>query len=52
MQPDSWLVEDMTPESFRNTLQPLLDLPIELVLLTHGDPVLEDGREALRAALA
>jgi hypothetical protein len=40
-----------TPESFRDNLGPLLDLPIELVLLTHGDPVLEEGREAVRAAL-
>ena len=51
MQPDSWLAEDMTHESFRDRLRPLLELPAELVLLTHGDPVLEDGREALRVAL-
>jgi glyoxylase-like metal-dependent hydrolase (beta-lactamase superfamily II) len=51
VQPDSWLVEGMTPESFRDTLRPLLDLPIELVLLTHGDPVLAEGREAVRVAL-
>jgi hypothetical protein len=51
VQPDSWLVEGTTHESFRDTLRPLLDLPIELVLLTHGDPVLADGREALRAAI-
>jgi hypothetical protein len=30
----------------------LLDLPIELVLVSHGDPVLEHGREALERALA
>jgi hypothetical protein len=51
VQPESWHTEDMTPASFRGRLRPLLDLPIELVLLTHGDPVLEDGREAVRAAL-
>jgi glyoxylase-like metal-dependent hydrolase (beta-lactamase superfamily II) len=30
----------------------LLDLPIELVLVSHGEPVLEHGREALERALA
>jgi len=51
VQPDSWLDEGTTPAAFRDRLRPLLDLPIELVLLTHGDPVLADGREAVRAAL-
>jgi glyoxylase-like metal-dependent hydrolase (beta-lactamase superfamily II) len=32
-------------------LRPLLDLPVERVLVTHGEPVLEHGREALAAAL-
>jgi hypothetical protein len=30
----------------------LLDLPIELVLVSHGKPVLENGRDALERALA
>jgi hypothetical protein len=51
VQPDSWLFDGTTPAAFRDRLRPLLDLPIELVLLTHGDPVLEEGREAVRAAL-
>lgn len=29
----------------------LLDLPVELVLVSHGEPVLENGREALERAL-
>jgi hypothetical protein len=33
-------------------LRPLLDLPVERVLVTHGEPVLEDGYEALEKALA
>jgi hypothetical protein len=49
--PDSWLNEGQTREGLRETLRPLLELPIELILLTHGDPVVENGREALRAAL-
>ena len=51
VQPDSWLPEGVTPEALREALRPLLELPIELVLLTHGDPVTEDAREALAQAL-
>ncbi len=32
-------------------LRPLLDLPVERVLVGHGEPVLESGHEALAAAL-
>jgi hypothetical protein len=32
-------------------LEPLLELDFERVLTTHGEPVLRDGRAALRAAL-
>ena len=32
-------------------LRPLLDLPVDRVLVTHGEPVLEDGLEALDRAL-
>jgi hypothetical protein len=35
----------------RRALRPLLDLPVELVLLTHGEPVLDGGRHALERAL-
>ena len=51
VQPDSWLPEGTTPKGVRDALRPLLELPIEHVLLTHGDPVLENGRELLRAAI-
>jgi glyoxylase-like metal-dependent hydrolase (beta-lactamase superfamily II) len=51
VQPDSWLPEGVTPEALREALRPLLELPIELVLLTHGDPVSEDAREVLAQAL-
>ena len=30
----------------------LLDLPVELLLPTHGDPVLDDAHDALRRALS
>ena len=31
----------------RQALRPLLDLPVELVLASHGEPVLVDGHAAL-----
>ncbi len=37
---------------FVPTLLPLLDLDVERVLVTHGPPVLHDGRRALQAAMA
>lgn len=51
VQPDSWLAEDLTHETLRERLRPLLELPVELLLPTHGDPVAEDAAGALRAAL-
>ena len=38
-------------ERFNPTLRPLLELDVERVLVTHGEPVLSGGREALRRAL-
>jgi glyoxylase-like metal-dependent hydrolase (beta-lactamase superfamily II) len=38
-------------ETFARTLVPLLDLPVQRVLVTHGAPVLDDGAAALRDAL-
>jgi glyoxylase-like metal-dependent hydrolase (beta-lactamase superfamily II) len=39
-------------ERFNPTLEPLLELDFDRVLVTHGQPVLADGRAELRAALA
>lgn len=50
--PDSWLPEETTPERFRETLRPLLELAVERVVPSHGEPVTEGAREALRRALA
>jgi glyoxylase-like metal-dependent hydrolase (beta-lactamase superfamily II) len=50
--PDSWLGERSSPASIRAALRPLLDLPVERVLVSHGAPVLADGRAALERALA
>jgi glyoxylase-like metal-dependent hydrolase (beta-lactamase superfamily II) len=50
--PDSWLPDGVTPSAFRVSLRPLLQLPVERVLVSHGEPVLENGRELLARALA
>jgi hypothetical protein len=41
----------MGRRELREALRPLLDLPVELVLVSHGEPVLEHGRAAIAAAL-
>ena len=48
---DHWIPEGRTAEQMRDGVRPLLDLPVELVLLTHGEPVVEDAHGQLRAAL-
>jgi hypothetical protein len=47
--PDDWLPEGQTRADYRSWLSPLLALPVELVLPTHGDP---GGRDLLERALA
>jgi hypothetical protein len=52
--PDSWLgylKPGLTGAELRVTLHPLLDLPVERVLTSHGEPVLTGGRGALARAL-
>jgi hypothetical protein len=49
--PDSWLSGRADPRELRALLLERLDLPIERVLVSHGDPVLENGRVALARAL-
>jgi hypothetical protein len=44
--PERWLGK-ATHADLRASLEPLLELPVERVLVSHGEPVLEDGREAL-----
>jgi glyoxylase-like metal-dependent hydrolase (beta-lactamase superfamily II) len=39
-------------KAFYRSLQGLLDLPIERVLVAHGEPVLSDGRRRIAEALA
>jgi glyoxylase-like metal-dependent hydrolase (beta-lactamase superfamily II) len=49
--PEAWL-RDTTPRDFRRSLRGLLDLPVEMVLLSHGEPVLKNENAALERALA
>jgi hypothetical protein len=53
--PPSWLrylSTGITGDQLREALRPLLDLPVELVLVSHGEPVVSGGRDALARALA
>jgi hypothetical protein len=52
--PESWLRylrNGMTRARLAEELRPLLDLPVELVLVSHGEPVLAGGHEALARAI-
>ena len=56
-EPRVWQVSGMSrrrewyEERFLPTLRPLLELDFENVLVTHGPPVIGDGRELLRKGL-
>ena len=49
--PDSWLTDRSSPAEIRAALRPLLDRPVERILVSHGEPALENGRAVLEAAL-
>jgi len=49
--PPSWLPAGRTHATVRAALAPLLDLPVERILTSHGEPVLEGGAGALAALL-
>jgi len=48
--PERWL-GSKTHDDLRASLQPLLELPVEQVLVSHGRPVEQDGLAALRKLL-
>jgi glyoxylase-like metal-dependent hydrolase (beta-lactamase superfamily II) len=57
LAPKSWAPLDEKSQEqyaswFRSEIRSLLDLPIEMVLVSHGEPVLTNGRAALVDALA
>jgi glyoxylase-like metal-dependent hydrolase (beta-lactamase superfamily II) len=49
--PESWLAAGTGHVEVRRALRPLLELDVERVLVSHGEPVLERGGGALRAIL-
>jgi hypothetical protein len=51
MCPESWLPAKTGHAELAASLRSLLDLPIQRILVSHGEPVLEKGRAALAAAL-
>jgi glyoxylase-like metal-dependent hydrolase (beta-lactamase superfamily II) len=50
--PESWLKPGVSPADLRRSLRPVLELPIELIVLAHGDPVLDGAHDALARSLA
>lgn len=50
--PESWLADVRVDRAgLAEIMRPLLELPVERVLASHGEPVLRDGRAALARAL-
>jgi len=55
MCPPGWLrylKPGLSYDELREALRPLLDLPVEMVLVSHGKPVLRNGRAAIERALS
>ena len=48
--PERWL-GDANYKKLRKSLQPLLELPLQRILVSHGDPVLTGGKDVLAALL-
>jgi hypothetical protein len=49
--PEGWLGK-ATHEDLKDSLRPLLDLPVERVLVSHGVPILRDGKRVLADVLS
>jgi glyoxylase-like metal-dependent hydrolase (beta-lactamase superfamily II) len=49
--PASWLPGGVSQDQLRTSLEPLLALPVEHVLVSHGPPVLGNGGSALERLL-
>jgi glyoxylase-like metal-dependent hydrolase (beta-lactamase superfamily II) len=49
--PERWLGGKAELSDLQASLRPLLDLPLERVLVSHGEPVQSEGRHALAAVL-
>jgi hypothetical protein len=51
MCPPSWLPRGIGLDALRAALEPVRTLPVEMVLVSHGEPVLRDGARAIERAL-
>src|SRR5581483_4733596 len=51
LRQQNWLDGAKTRQLVKSLL-PLLDLPLERILVSHGDPVLQGGKEVLRNLIA
>lgn len=49
--PASWLPDGVGQDELRSSLEPLLALPVEHVLVSHGQPVIGGGSAALERLL-
>jgi hypothetical protein len=50
--PERWLGGHATHEDLKRSLRPLLEQPLEQILVSHGAPVTRQGSAALAAVLA
>jgi glyoxylase-like metal-dependent hydrolase (beta-lactamase superfamily II) len=49
--PESWMPATKSLADLAESLRPLLELPVERILVSHGEPVLRGGGAALARAL-
>ena len=49
--PERWLGKSATLKDLKKSLQPLLELPVEMILPSHGEPILRGGKDVLAALL-
>jgi hypothetical protein len=49
--PGGWLPEGVDRHDMATALTPMLDLPLQRVLVSHGEPVLAQARTALQRAI-
>ena len=49
--PENWL-DGATTKQLVKSLLPVLELPVERILVSHGDPVLQGGKDVLKALIA
>ena len=50
--PESWLSHVQVDRAgLARLMRPLIELPVERLLLSHGEPVLHDGRAELAHAI-